>query len=88
MDSLKAFDTAQLWSKCVSIHPELMFTRSTYGTPDMIEQHRLLSETADLVDRGVVAHDDDEQPRPPERRDAQARARPARERHDHRQGGA
>ena len=54
MDSLKAFDTAQMWSKCVSLHPELMFTRSTYGTPDMIEQHRLLSETADLVDRGVV----------------------------------
>jgi NADPH2:quinone reductase len=54
MDSLKAFDTSQMWSKCVSLHPELMFTRSTYGTPDMIEQHRLLSEAADLVDRGVV----------------------------------
>ena len=38
MDSLKAFDTAQMWSKCVSLHPELMFTRSTYGTPDMIER--------------------------------------------------
>jgi len=54
MDSLKAFDTSQLWSKCVSLHPELMFTRSTYGTPDMIEQHRLLSEAADLVDSGVL----------------------------------
>jgi NADPH2:quinone reductase len=54
VDSLKAFDTAPLWSKCVSIHPELMFTRSTFGTPDMIEQHRLLSEAAELVDRGVV----------------------------------
>jgi zinc-binding alcohol dehydrogenase family protein len=54
MDGLKAFDMGPLWSKCVSLHPELMFTRSTYGTPDMIEQHRLLSETADLVDRGVV----------------------------------
>ena len=54
VDSLKAFDTAQLFSKCVSIHPELMFTRSTFGTPDMIEQHRLLSETAELVDRGVL----------------------------------
>jgi NADPH2:quinone reductase len=31
-----------------------MFTRSTFGTADMIEQHRLLSETADLVDRGVL----------------------------------
>jgi NADPH2:quinone reductase len=54
MDSLKAFDTAAMWSKCVSLHPELMFTRSTYGTPDMIEQHRLLDETADLVDRGIL----------------------------------
>lgn len=54
MDSLKAFDTTQLWTKCVSLHPELMFTRSTYGTPDMIEQHRLLDEAAELVDRGVL----------------------------------
>jgi NADPH2:quinone reductase len=54
MDSLKAFDTAKLWTKCVSLHPELMFTRSTYGTLDMIEQHRLLDETADLVDRGAL----------------------------------
>jgi zinc-binding alcohol dehydrogenase family protein len=53
-DSLKAFDMAALWPKCVSIHPELMFTRSTFGTPDMIEQHRLLSEVAELVDRGVL----------------------------------
>ncbi len=54
MDSLKAFDMAALWPKCVSIHPELMFTRSTFGTPDMIEQHRLLTEAAELVDRGVL----------------------------------
>ena len=54
VDSFKAFDTVPLWSKCVSIHPELMFTRSTHGTPDMNEQHRLLDETADLVDRGVL----------------------------------
>jgi NADPH:quinone reductase-like Zn-dependent oxidoreductase len=54
MDSLKAFDAATLWSKCVSLHPELMFTRSTFATPDMIEQHRLLSEAAGLVERGVL----------------------------------
>jgi NADPH2:quinone reductase len=53
-DSLKAFDMPALWPKCVSIHPELMFTRSTFGTPDMTEQHRLLSEAADLVDQGVL----------------------------------
>ena len=54
MDALKAVDTGPLWAKSVSIHPELMFVRSTFGTPDMIEQHRLLTETADLVDRGVL----------------------------------
>ncbi|WP_271753627.1 zinc-binding alcohol dehydrogenase family protein [Cohnella sp. JJ-181] len=33
---------------------EFMFTRSTYGTPDMIEQHRLLNEVARLVDAGAI----------------------------------
>jgi hypothetical protein len=31
-----------------------MFTRSLYQTRDMIEQHRLLDEVADLVDAGVL----------------------------------
>jgi NADPH2:quinone reductase len=54
VDSLRAFDAAALWAKCVSIHPELMFTRSSFATPDMIEQHRLLDEAADLVDSGLL----------------------------------
>ncbi|WP_224724640.1 zinc-binding alcohol dehydrogenase family protein [Paenibacillus vietnamensis] len=33
---------------------ELMFTRSMYRTEDMIEQHRLLNETADLIDSGTI----------------------------------
>ncbi|MFC3800772.1 zinc-binding alcohol dehydrogenase family protein [Cohnella sp. GCM10012308] len=33
---------------------ELMFTRSTYQTADMIEQHRLLDEVARLVDAGAI----------------------------------
>jgi hypothetical protein len=33
MDSLKAFDTAQLWPKCVSLHPELMFTARPTARP-------------------------------------------------------
>src|SRR5262245_44436800 len=52
--AFKAFDTAPMFTKCVSVHPELMFTRSTFGTPSMIEQHRLLTEIADLIDRGVI----------------------------------
>ena len=31
-----------------------MFTRAMYGTPDMIEQHRLLTEVARLVDAGTL----------------------------------
>ena len=31
-----------------------MFTRSTFQTPDMIEQHRLLNEVAAMVDRGAI----------------------------------
>ena len=88
MDSLKAFDTAQLWSKCVSIHPELMFTRSTFGTA----RHDRAASPAQRNRRArrsrCVAHDDDHQLRAPERRRPQARARPARERHDHRQDRA
>jgi len=31
-----------------------MFTRSSFAIPDMIEQHRLLDEAADLVDSGLL----------------------------------
>lgn len=40
--------------KSLSRHAELMFTRSTFETPDMIEQHHLLDKVAALVDAGVV----------------------------------
>lgn len=36
--------------KAVSTHWELMFTRSLFQTPDMIRQHELLNEVADLLD--------------------------------------
>ena len=31
-----------------------MFTRSLFGTPDMIEQHRLLNDVSALVDAGLI----------------------------------
>ncbi|MCY1560084.1 zinc-binding alcohol dehydrogenase family protein [compost metagenome] len=31
-----------------------MFTRSLFGTADMLEQHRLLERVAELVDAGVL----------------------------------
>ena len=40
--------------KSVSIHHELMFTRSIYQTPDMDEQGRILKAVADLVDEGNI----------------------------------
>ena len=31
-----------------------MFTRSIFGTSDIVEQHRILTETARLVDAGTL----------------------------------
>ena len=33
---------------------ELMFTRSKYQTPDMIEQHKLLNRISDWIDGGTL----------------------------------
>jgi zinc-binding alcohol dehydrogenase family protein len=52
--ALQAFDAGPLFLKSVGVHLELMFTRAGFGTPSMIEQHRLLTEVADLVDRGIL----------------------------------
>jgi zinc-binding alcohol dehydrogenase family protein len=43
-----------LMRKSATIAWELMFTRSLFETPDMIEQHAILDATADLVERGAV----------------------------------
>ena len=43
-----------LKTKSAGFHWEFMFTRSMFGTPDMIEQHKLLTEIARLVDDGVI----------------------------------
>lgn len=40
--------------KAVSLHWELMFTRSLFGTPDMAEQGKLLNEVSALVDAGRI----------------------------------
>ncbi len=49
-----SIDIGKLKRKSVSLHWELMFTRSLFETPDMIEQHKLLTEVALLVDLGYV----------------------------------
>lgn len=49
-----SIDISLLKRKSVSLHWESMFTRSLFETPDMLEQHRLLSEVARLVDAGTL----------------------------------
>lgn len=39
-------------AKSASLFFELMFTRSRFQTPDMIEQHKLLNQVADWLDAG------------------------------------
>ncbi|WP_133129031.1 zinc-binding alcohol dehydrogenase family protein [Legionella nagasakiensis] len=40
--------------KSISIHWEMMYTRSMFKTPDMIKQHEILSQVASLVDEGKI----------------------------------
>jgi NADPH:quinone reductase len=54
IDDPPALDALLFKRKAVSIHWESMFTRSLFATPDMIAQHRLLSEVARLVDDGLL----------------------------------
>lgn len=54
IDDPPALDINQIKRKSVSLHWEFMFTRSLFATADMIAQHRLLCEVAELVDAGVI----------------------------------
>jgi len=46
MDGVRAKSATMCW--------ELMFTRSRFQTPDMIEQHKLLDQVADWLDSGKL----------------------------------
>lgn len=54
IDDPELFDFRQLKRKSVSLHLELMFTRSMFKTTDMIQQHHILNEVAHLVDQGLI----------------------------------
>ncbi|MCQ3003527.1 zinc-binding alcohol dehydrogenase family protein [Pseudomonas syringae] len=54
IDDPKTLDVVPMKRKALSLHWELMFTRSLYETPDMIKQHELLNRVADLIDQGVL----------------------------------
>jgi zinc-binding alcohol dehydrogenase family protein len=53
-DPAAPLDVMQLKRKSLSLHWELMFTRSLFHTADMQRQHELLNRVADLVDAGRV----------------------------------
>jgi zinc-binding alcohol dehydrogenase family protein len=53
-DPASPLDVMQLKRKSLSLHWELMFTRSLFHTADMQAQHELLNRVADLVDAGRV----------------------------------
>lgn len=54
IDDPAMFDVRELKRKSISLHWELMFTRSMYNTKDQIKQHELLNRVADLVDQGII----------------------------------
>ena len=54
IDDPEQIDVRKLKAKSVSLHWELMFTRSLFQTDDMIKQHDLLEELAQLVDAGTI----------------------------------
>ncbi len=54
IDDPQHLDIALMKQKSISLHWEFMYTRSLYSTPDMIKQHQMLNEVAQLVDSGIL----------------------------------
>ena len=54
IDDPVEFSISPFKGKAISVHWESMFTRSSFQTPDMIAQHNLLNDVADLIDKGVL----------------------------------
>lgn len=54
IDDPATLDAMPLKRKSISLHWELMFTRSMFGTPDMVRQHELLDRVAQMVEEGTL----------------------------------
>ena len=54
IDDPKTLNVIPFKPKSISIHWESMFTRSVFGTADMIAQHRLLNEVSAMIDAGLI----------------------------------
>jgi len=53
-DPKEPVDVRQFKRKALSIHWETMFARPVFQTADMIEQHKLLTQVAELIDAGKI----------------------------------
>ncbi|PWC22482.1 zinc-binding alcohol dehydrogenase family protein [Brenneria roseae subsp. roseae] len=54
IDDPATLDALPLKRKAISLHWELMFTRSLFQTPDMIRQHEILERVSTLIDSGTL----------------------------------
>ena len=54
VENEKPLELGLLKNKSAGFIWEFMFTRSMFKTLDMIEQHRLLTRIAELVEQGIV----------------------------------
>ena len=54
IDDPEVLNAALFKPKAVSIHYELMFTRSLFQTSDMIEQHHILDKISELIEKGTI----------------------------------
>ncbi|WP_444926298.1 zinc-binding alcohol dehydrogenase family protein [Microbulbifer sp. TRSA002] len=54
IDEPASLDVMALKQKSVSLHWEFMFTRALFSTEDMVAQHVLLNELAELIDQGLI----------------------------------
>lgn len=55
IDDPQTLDILPLKRKSLSVHWELMFTRSLFGTPDLPRQREILNSIASLADEGKIA---------------------------------
>jgi zinc-binding alcohol dehydrogenase family protein len=53
-DPAEPLDIKLMKQKSLSLHWEFMFTRAMFKTRDMDQQHKLLTEVARLVDKGII----------------------------------
>lgn len=55
IDDPDMLDAMPLKNKSISLHWELMFTRSMFNTADMQRQNEILSDVSNLLDKGIIS---------------------------------